>query len=282
MIYVSSSCVKTVRINESVKALAEAGFKHIELSGGTEAYDNLESDLLRLQEKYELQYLCHNYFPPPQKAFVLNLAALDETADLSLAHCKRAIDLSMRLGAQQFAFHAGFLINIPLDQIGKKIEKRTLFDKSAALKRFHEMLDQLLEYADGKVKLYIENNVLSKENHLEFEGENPFFFTHSDSLAEAKGSCEIGHLLDLAHLRVSANSLNLDFQNEVNRLIDQTDYIHISENQGKRDENKALKVDSAIVNALKNKKLKHKSITLETYTDLRGIRESYEIVQSLL
>lgn len=282
MIYVSSSCVKTARIGESVKILAEAGFKHIELSGGTAPYADLEKDLLSLQDQHELNYLCHNYFPPPEKAFVLNLAALDQTSELSLRHCKRAIDLSDQLGAKQFAFHAGFLINIPLDQIGKKIEKRQLFEKSAALKTFHENLTALMDYAAGKVKLYLENNVLSKENYAAFERQNPFFFTHSESLAEAKGDSGISHLLDLAHLRVSANSLGLNFQSEVDQLINQTDYIHISENGGEKDENQALKKDSAIVNSIKNKQLKNKSITLETYSDLKGIQESYEIVQSII
>jgi sugar phosphate isomerase/epimerase len=282
MIYVSSSCVKTKRIGESVKILAEAGFKNIELSGGTEPYAELENDLLSLQDRFGINYLCHNYFPPPEQAFVLNLAALDQTSALSLRHCKRAIALSEKLGAKQFAFHAGFLINIPLDQIGKKIAKRQLFEKSAALNTFHKHLNELMEYASAKLDLYIENNVLSKENYAEFESRNPFFFTHAASLSEAKGDSGIGHLLDLAHLHVSANSLGLNFQSEVDQLIDQTDYIHISENKGERDENMALKKDSEILNSIKNKNLVNKSITLETYTDLEGIQESYEIVQSII
>lgn len=45
MIYVSSSCLKNKYIVETVRQLAEHGIKNIELSGGTEYYDDLENDL---------------------------------------------------------------------------------------------------------------------------------------------------------------------------------------------------------------------------------------------
>ena len=52
MIYISSSCVKNTKIKDSVEELATNGFKNIELSGGTEYYDNFENDLLKLKDKH--------------------------------------------------------------------------------------------------------------------------------------------------------------------------------------------------------------------------------------
>ena len=43
MIYISTSCVKNIKIKDSVEELANNGFKNIELSGGTEYYENFES-----------------------------------------------------------------------------------------------------------------------------------------------------------------------------------------------------------------------------------------------
>ena len=54
MIYVSTACIKLEKISESVKFLAEQGFKNIELSGGTEYYPEFERDLVKLKEKYLL------------------------------------------------------------------------------------------------------------------------------------------------------------------------------------------------------------------------------------
>ena len=64
MIYVSSACVRRDTIKESVEELAQSGFKSIELSGGTEYYQGYQESLLELKNKYNLNYLLHNYFPP--------------------------------------------------------------------------------------------------------------------------------------------------------------------------------------------------------------------------
>ena len=78
MIYVSSACVKARRIGDAVQQLADAGFTCIELSGGTIHYSGWKTDLFKLKEENGLHYLFHNYFPPPEKPFVLNLASLDD------------------------------------------------------------------------------------------------------------------------------------------------------------------------------------------------------------
>src|SRR3989338_3393905 len=122
MLYLSSACVKHEKIKDSVEELAANGFKDIELSGGTKYYPGYEQDLLKLQERYGLNYLVHNYFPPPQEDFILNLASCnEETYQKSLRHCRRAIALSGKLGARKFGLHAGFFIEVKIEEIGKNI-----------------------------------------------------------------------------------------------------------------------------------------------------------------
>ncbi len=95
MIYISSSCVKRSRISESVEILAENGFLNIELSGGTEYYHGITDDLLRLKKKYSLNYLLHNYFPPPSEHFTLNLAsAHEDVVSNSFSLINTAVELS--------------------------------------------------------------------------------------------------------------------------------------------------------------------------------------------
>lgn len=282
MIYISSSCVKSDRIAESVMKLAEAGFANIELSGGTVPYPNLEEDLLELKSRYDLNYLCHNYFPPPTVPFVLNLASLDESvASQSMEHCKKAIDLSKKLGARKIAFHAGFLINIPVEQIGKKISSKSLFPSKKAMQSFIENLSILKSYADKEVRLYIENNVLSEENFEEFEHKNPFFFTDSNNLQDIRSKMAIDILLDMAHLKVSCRSLSLNFVREAKELLSQTDYIHLSDNDGKRDTNNAIDSKSEILDILSQFDLNKYTITLETYSNLEEIRKSYDLIEKL-
>ena len=137
MIYISSACLKANHIKESVLKLNSYGIDHIELSGGTKYYKNLESDLIELKEKFSLKFLCHNYFPPPPDPFVINLASSDVNVyNKSLANIKKALDLSNKLGSAKFAFHAGFYFNPDLSQLGKGILKNKLQNKKQSFTQF--------------------------------------------------------------------------------------------------------------------------------------------------
>lgn len=281
MIYVSSSCVKNNSIATSVEELAKSGFSNIELSGGTQFYKGFENDLLRLQDKYALNYLCHNYFPPPEKPFVINVASLDdEIIDLSLANLKKAIKLTKLLGANKFGFHAGFLINIPLNQIGKSIAELPLFDKSKALIRFQNSINEL-NALDPSIKLYVENNVLARMNYENFGLVNPFFLCESESYFEINDLVPINLLLDIAHLKVSCHTLNKDFTSELDILLKVSDYIHISDNDGTADTNGKFTSTSELYKLLKNHTFDDKIITLEVYDGIGVLQESYEVAEKL-
>ena len=121
MIFVSSSCLKNNTIKQSVQELANQGYKNIELSGGTNLYEEYVEDLLGLKKKYKLNYLVHNYFPPPKKPFMLNIASLnDELFEKSVDHCVKAINLCKILGSKKYGVHAGFLIDFSPNEAGKK------------------------------------------------------------------------------------------------------------------------------------------------------------------
>jgi sugar phosphate isomerase/epimerase len=282
MIYVSSSCVKNNSIAESVEQLARSGFSNIELSGGTQFYQGFEKDLLRLQDKYTLNYICHNYFPPPEKPFVINVASLDkEVLQLSLENLKKAIHLTKVLGANKFGYHAGFLINIPVNQIGKSINAKELFDKHKALQRFVESMKEL-NAVNPEVKLYVENNVLAKMNFENFGHVNPFFLCDSNSYKEISDTSPFNLLLDVAHLKVSCQTLGKDFDSELNILINRSDYIHISDNDGSADTNGEFTFQSNLYNQLKNHTFEDKIITLEVYDGIEALQESYLVTEKLI
>ena len=283
MIYISSSCIKTNKIKTSVQTLTENGFTNIELSGGTTPYPELETDLLKLQDQYNINYLCHNYFPPPEVPFVLNLASLDEEIyQMSLNHLKKSILLSHKLGAKKFGFHAGFLINIPLNQIGNSINNQRLFNRAKAISQFKKGVSELLLIANKcGVELYIENNVLSQRNYTNFNATDPFLFTSSTTLNELLLT-GVKPLIDFAHLKVSCNVLGLNLGSELNNLIIKTDYIHISENNGFIDQNKGIKASSDLFKLLSKSNLQDKAITIEVYDSLDTIKESYENLKTFL
>ncbi|HEY6160790.1 MAG TPA: TIM barrel protein [Bacteroidia bacterium] len=282
MIYVSSSCVKARSIGDSVRTLAQEGFTAIELSGGTAGSGNLEQELLDLKKEYGLSFLCHNYFPPPPQPFVINLASLDaKIAQMSIEHLQGAIALSAKLNAPKFGFHAGFLINIPVAEVGKSISKRKLFNRSEAFEMFCRNFNKLRKAAGEKVELYIENNVVSEKNLANYEGINPLFITDEAGFNEFRSRIDFRPLLDLAHLKVSCRSLGLDFERQASFFISSTDYIHVSDNDGRSDTNGPFIKGSAMYHLLERNDLKGKTFTLEVYSGIGDLKSSYQALAEL-
>ncbi|MGD1844586.1 MAG: sugar phosphate isomerase/epimerase family protein [Salibacteraceae bacterium] len=287
MIYVSTACVRTPSIRESVAMLVAEGYHNIELSGGTETYPELVSELLELQEKHNLRYLCHNYFPPPSEHFVLNLAAqapqlYRQSTELALA----ALVLSEKLGAKKYAVHAGFLMNFRASELGKPISRHELNDEQACLQTFRRGWEWLQEHR-GLVEVYIENNVLSIRNAATYAKKNPLLFTHLQEWELLKGALDMRPLVDVAHLKVSVNSHNaqygrqLSFEKELEALLPLTDYVHVSDNDGRFDQGKAIYTNSELVGQLGNHDFTGKVLTIEVSESLEAIRTSFETIQNL-
>ena len=284
MLYVSSSYLKHEKIKDSVEELARNGFKNIELSGGTKYYQRYEKDLLELKDKYNLNYLLHNYFPPPKQDFILNLASLnDEIYQKTLKHYEEAISLSTKLGAKKFGFHAGFFIDFNTKEVGKNISRNEFYNynKDKAIKRFCQGYNYLKEKASG-IELYIENNVLSYANAKTFQVQQPFMLTDYNGYAELKSFIDFKLLLDVAHLKVSVNSLRLDFAGQLNKMIPISDYIHLSDNDGLHDQNRCFSADSNILNILKAYNFSNKTVTIETYGSISDIKLSQLVLERSL
>jgi len=280
MIYVSSTCSKHDRIKDSVEELARNGFKNIELSGGTKHYEVYEEDLLELKDKHNLNYLLHNYFPPPNEDFMLNLASLNnEIYQKTLEHYEEAILFSRKLGAKRFGFHAGYFIDFNRKEVGQNISLTELYNKDKAIKRFCEGYNYLKEKTKD-IELYIENNVLSHTNSLTFKRQCPFMLTDYKGYEELSSVIDFKLLLDVAHLKVSANSLNIDFDEQLNKMISISNYIHLSDNDGLHDQNLGLNENSQLVEYFREFEWNNKTITLEIYENMDALKNTYAIVSS--
>jgi len=282
MIYISSSCISAKKIKDAVLALVQNGLYHIELSGGTDYYTGLQDDLIELKEKFDIHYIVHNYFPPPKQHFVLNLASLDDTIYYnSINHYIQAIELSKKIQSPCLGLHAGFLIDIHKDEIGKKIHYKPIFNKEKAINRFIEAY-QILKDIAGDLDLYIENNVFSFSNKQTYK-ENPFFLTCSEEYLELKKYINFKLLLDVAHLKVSAFTHQLSFIEEFQKLSCVSDYWHLSGNDGKSDQNKALSADTLLQSALNQCSIENLNIvTLETYEELKLIHTDHNFISKCL
>lgn len=280
-IFVSSACIKERSLKDNILEFNRLGFDCVELTGGLDyALRNID-DIKNLSRQNNLNIQLHNYSPPAEYDFVLNLASLDQqTYDQSLSHVQDVLKFSVDSRLGKYAVHAGFYIPIHSNELGKLISKRELYDKETSYERFVSTVNLLYDLNEGD--LYIENNVVSQANFNEY-GENPFMLTCADEYFELKQRVpELRLLLDFAHLKVSCNTLGLSFEDEIMRLIDETDYVHISDNDGLSDLNKGLEKDSQMYDILKMSKLSTKVITLEIYSGIDDLRRSYQLVKELI
>ncbi len=282
MIFVSSASLKEKNLNKLLNHFKKKKILNIELSGGTRFNKNLNTIISN--QKKKMKFTLHNYFPPPQKDFILNLGSLNEKNRLdSIKLCTKAINICKKFKITKYAVHAPFLIDFTPNEAGQLIRKRKLSNRKKVIIQFIKSWKELKKKAGKNVSLYIENNVLSYENYRNFNSKNPFLLTDYKSYIELRKKIDFKILLDLGHLYVSCKTLNKEFQNEADKLCKLTDYFHISDNDGRRDENKGLIKNSEISKFLLKKKIKNNStITLEIYQSINIIKKNIKILSKLI
>ena len=244
MIYFSTGGYKNKTFFEAIEDLKDSNIANFELSGG-KYIPNVEDKLLELSKHYN--FSIHNYFPPSKMPFVFNLASLNkDILNKSVAHVHDSIHLSSIVGAKFYSFHAGYLIDPQVDELGNKIKKRYLNDRQIALKSFLNKVNELSEYAEKLgIKLLIENNVLSKRYYENF-GENPLLMVDFEETQKIMKETNenVGLLIDVGHLKVSSKTLKYSVDNFFSGLDNYIDGYHLSDNDGFEDSNDKISKNS--------------------------------------
>lgn len=244
VVSVSTGVFPELVAGDAAKALVDAGASAIELSGGVPTDDPL-ADLADVIGLVPLRV--HNYFPPSRDPFVFNLASADpEVARRSIGHVEGALRLVRELGGAEYSFHAGFLIDPGVDELGRPIHKRPLIDRDEALSRFVERVNSLAQSADADgICLLVENNVVSEANRDRFGGD-PLLMSQPDECAEVMRATatNVYQLVDVAHLKVSAQSLAFDPVRMFTLCAEWIRGYHLSDNDGRADTNEPIRPDS--------------------------------------
>lgn len=229
------------------------GIDSIELSGGT-YHSHLIGNLIKL--KNQIDFEVHNYFPPPAQPFVFNLASMSkEIADKSISHVVDALKYCQCLGSDFYSFHAGYLIDPEVNELGAVIGKKPINDRDACKELFVQRVSYLAKLAeDCGVRLMIENNVLSSANFKAFS-QNPLLMCDPGEIYEIASILPdgVGLLLDVAHLKVSAKTLGFRPDNVFQDLKEKIYGYHLSDNDGFEDSNESFDEDSWFWGLLNNK-----------------------------
>ncbi|MUK39986.1 TIM barrel protein [Aliivibrio fischeri] len=280
MIYLSTGGFSEKTFFETTQLFTNNTIKAFELSSGK--YTNtLETDLLNVSTKFDIAL--HNYFPVPKEAFVFNLASLDEhIVEKSLEHAKKAIKLTAKYSGRFYSFHAGYLLDPQVSELGKKITKQKLNNRARGLNQFIKHVNELAAFAhEYGVTLLIENNVVSDKNFESF-GCNPLLMTEPEETKEIFNLVpdNVKLLIDVAHLKVSAKTQGFDAVEYLKTFNNITKAYHISDNNGLEDSNKPFTIDSWFVPHIR-KDLDYYS--LEVYTaDVSLLENQYKLLSKIL
>ena len=277
MIFFSSGGESDKSSVQTVQTFLDNGINNIELSGGIYEESHLDK-LLKLENKSN--FLIHNYFPPPKEPFVFNLGSLNKsTIKKSLSHAKEAIDYASALKSPTYSFHAGFLIDPDVKELGKKIKPKELYPKKESMTVFIENVNLLSDYAyEKKIDLLVENNVLSKNNSNTFPS-NPLLMTDLEDTLKimSETPANVNLLVDLAHLKVSSNTQSFSCEEYLKKVDSWIRGYHMSDNNGLSDTNNKITNDSWFWKEL-NKDIEF--FTIEVYgLNITEIKEQINLVQ---
>lgn len=285
-IFVSSGVFPSKNISKILQTAHKNNLRNIELSSGLNYHPDLESLLNKYSEIFQFKFLIHNYFPPPEKAFVLNLASADETIiNKSLRLCQRAINLCAELKIPFYSVHSGFAFDPGMDSsvLGNRRQatiSRIPLEKARAI--FTKNIKQLSSYARKQnVKLAIENNVVA--DFAVVNGENQLCLgATADDLSEIFEKVNDDNLyllFDLGHAKVNCHTLHAGIDRIIDVFHSKIIGVHLSDNDGSIDDHRALDPASDILKY--GKKIGAVYYVLEAYNlSLRTIKAQIKLIKN--
>lgn len=237
-VYISTGLNKKYLTSSLAKNLIKNKIKDIEFSSGL-----YEANILKKIKGLKINSQIHNYFPVPKDPFIINLASNNKKIfEKTLSHIKKSINFSKKINSKYFSFHAGFLVDPSVRDFGKSLSSSITNNHNDCINLFINRVNYLAKYAkDRNVKILLENNVITKKNLSKFD-KNPFLMSNYSDAIKIMKKCNknVGLLIDVAHLKVSAKTLNFDPKNYLFKLNKYIEAYHLSDNNGLADSNENI------------------------------------------
>ena len=184
--------------------------------------------------------LIHNYFPIPEKSFILNFASSEQeiiTRSLDLAI--KAFNLCKQYNVPYYSFHPGYLYNNGYEKNNGHFEfiKESYIKYEDALSNFLLNFDKLYKIAKSKgIVLVIENLFIAPGNVKTSLNCSP---EEIDELILRLPE-DVGLLIDLGHLNISSHYLGFDRDEFIRRILAKHSSriyeVHLSSNAGIEDD----------------------------------------------
>ncbi|HBY07192.1 MAG TPA: hypothetical protein DEH22_05180 [Chloroflexi bacterium] len=280
-IYASTACLSgTEPLWDRIARYMDVGFSQIELGAGV----SVTPEDLEALPGFEGALLIHNYFPPPEDPFVLNLASADAgIRQRSATLVRRALDLCAVVCAPFYSLHGGFITDPTGFGTHSFIFPRpeSPAEKDAALARFVTEIEAILAYARPLgVAVLVENNVCDQNlvERLLFVEANDFL-----TLKQALPDNYLGILLDTGHLNVSAHTLGFDRLDFIDQVSPFVRALHVHDNDGSADQHRPLQSGSWILDVLRRPIFTDLPLVLESkFASVENLAEQIAWLHGLL
>lgn len=251
-LFVSTASLKNNRDLPAVlQTYFDLGFRKIEISA---LHNYLSTDsLIALIKEYQakgVEFIYHNYFPRPQSDIVLNVLSRDaQNRQRSKDLIAAAVELMRATGVDLYCFHPGYLGD-PV------VGKNGMFEFGNA--RPWDAAQSVRDFQNGFMSFYQDLAIEAPGQEIFLGIENLFpppigdnfsiFCSFSDINTMFQSprlrDSNLGILVDLGHLAISANILRFDRNAFLDQVIeeygDRIYEVHLSENDGREDLHQAI------------------------------------------
>jgi sugar phosphate isomerase/epimerase len=265
-IYVSTACAARhyPSLPKLLEALDSAGLRRIEFGYCPPLREfEFPSGLA----DYVDRGLMHNYFPPPAEPFVLNLASQNVTnLERSRRFCAQALFHSAALRAPFYSVHCGFLAEFSANSLGRKLEYHDVASYEVSYQTFCNSLRELLPIAKQHgMQLLVEPNVVARRNLVEGRNQLLMLATPREfsRLLDDFPDPALGILLDLGHLKVTAQTLNFTIEEFLSAVASRVEAFHVHDNDGILDQHRPIQNESWTLDLLREPMFSAKAMVVE-------------------
>lgn len=272
------------KVQDALKELYSLGIKKIEL--GSNHSPVREKEIL--QNNRGKEYIVHNYFPPKEKDFILNIASSSPLIrEKSIKFIKNTIKWCQKNHIKYYTIHPGFFAEAISPQ-GYKGENRNFDlkfstpinrDRQKTIDETTKVIKDLYAFAEKQeVQLLIENE--GSKTSPEFV----IFATYEelDALSEAVGSI-LKFNFNLAHATLAG--IDLTDKKTFLHFYRKSVFFEVSEIKGDLDSHLPISSKGPISSLVKKYKnyFRQKNIILEyRNVKIEAVKKSYSYVSSII
>ncbi len=220
---------------ETLEIYHQAGIRAVELGSGHILFPGY----LETITGFPFDYSVHNYFPLTDPDHLVNIASVNcEQLDKTKNIARNAIAICSHLGGSIYGIHAGYRSDLDAQSLGRKLLVNEETTCDAAFRIMVETIQELCDFASEKaIDVLVENHVLAPFNLVDGKNTLLLLCTAEEivEFAKAVGRDNFGMLIDLAHLKVTAKTLEFDPYQFIQSVSPWIKLFHLSENNGLSD-----------------------------------------------